>query len=369
VAACNKRSAHGRPDFPLLKDNAFSSTAPGHSADKRFTSSLSRRIEGLDELRGISVLMVMVFHLFYAWGVDVPLMGPWAVDIFFVISGYLIGTILLQTREQADYFRTFYVRRIFRIWPLMFAVVCFGVVLAIAGHITFLNALPYYATFTQNFIPVSFPLVPRNSPEFLYHLPGCIPMWSLAIEEQFYLLAPFFVRFLKRSWLPVFFIGIAATSITFRCFHPANDFWYANIWLSWCRVHHIAFGFLLACKVDRKWLGALFAYWAVLVATRGLDKGVLELPLALLTLWAVGRSIAGRAVVANGVLAELGKRCFGLYLLHWPIYKLIVGFDRGTSVWITALIMGSAFAITIVVAVASFRFFEMPIQRQRVRFE
>jgi peptidoglycan/LPS O-acetylase OafA/YrhL len=93
-----------------------------------FVPSLKKRIASLDELRGISVILVMIIH-----GINI-LYGSFrfnwlaylGVNIFFVISGYLIATILIQSKKKYDYFRNFYVRRAFRILPLYLLIVTLG---------------------------------------------------------------------------------------------------------------------------------------------------------------------------------------------------------------------------------------------------
>ena len=94
-------------------------------------------IPELDGMRGVAIAMVLMFHYFYvpailtpgglAWHVSAPLRLGWTgVDLFFVLSGFLIGGILLDARGSSSYFKPFYTRRFFRIVPLYALVICAG---------------------------------------------------------------------------------------------------------------------------------------------------------------------------------------------------------------------------------------------------
>jgi len=167
------------------------------------------RIPALDGLRGMAILLVLLWHFFFAvsWTPTtlqiLRLLGKlsWSgVDLFFVLSGFLIGGILLDARNSPSYFRTFYARRAYRILPL------YTVIVAINYFVPFLlqffparfsdfqrSQVPFlgYLTFTQNFC-TAFGLKET-------YIAGVT--WSLAIEEQFYLTMPLLIRTLTRSRL------------------------------------------------------------------------------------------------------------------------------------------------------------------------
>jgi len=138
----------------------------------------------LDGLRALAVLAVMACHT--------HLMAPgWlGVNLFFVISGFLITGILLDTRENPHFFRNFYTRRFLRIFPVYYLVL-FGAAVTLAALGRHQGALPYYFCYLQNFVISNASLHP-NAPEPLSHT------WSLAVEEQFYLVWPLIV-FLVRD--------------------------------------------------------------------------------------------------------------------------------------------------------------------------
>jgi peptidoglycan/LPS O-acetylase OafA/YrhL len=154
----------------------------------------------LDGVRAIAALMVMVFHFCHYTGIGGPVkIGQTGVDLFFVLSGFLITTILLQA-PTGDWheIRTFYIRRTLRIFPLYYGYLIgsalFGTVCSI-----------WFWIYLQN-IPISreIPIVGPNH------------FWSLAIEEQFYLVWPFLVLFLPRRWLVKTLWGVVAVAFLSR---------------------------------------------------------------------------------------------------------------------------------------------------------
>src|SRR6266478_3335761 len=186
-----------------------------------FQTSSRGRIPELDGLRGLAILLVVLFH-FITYSYHGPShtalsyftklfgLGWSGVDLFFVLSGFLIGGILLDVRESPRYFKTFYLRRFYRIIPVYYAWILFYIVIAaVAGR--FLTAQISHANndllgsrywlliqflFLQNFgILNSLPVIAGV---------WFWPTWSLAVEEQFYLIAPFVIRFLSKRTLYVF---------------------------------------------------------------------------------------------------------------------------------------------------------------------
>ena len=167
---------------------------------KDYIPSIKNRINGLDELRGIAVLFVLIAH----WGLVWPCfadyyLGPIGVDLFFVISGFLIGKILIQSKGNEHYFRIFYVRRIFRILPLALVMIVIGTSIQWISQGN-LGSLLYYCSFTQNYIPAFLNNIGESAT--ILPLPGTSPMWSLAVEEQIYIVLPMVVGYSSRRHLP-----------------------------------------------------------------------------------------------------------------------------------------------------------------------
>jgi peptidoglycan/LPS O-acetylase OafA/YrhL len=223
------------------------------------SSPTAGRIPELDGLRGVAILLVILCHYVGAPG-HAPL-GFWAnrflmafiagwsgVDLFFVLSGFLIGGILLDAREAPNYFRTFYMRRVFRIlpiyylWTLLFGVSVIAVLVIFPGRLGVapgdLLRIPVQLLFLQNIF--------IGMPHFMWI--WFVVTWSLAVEEQFYLLAPPLIRFLTLRRLVV---GLAATVVLapllrfmlFRYWAPGT---YLCSFLMPCRADSLSCGILLA---------------------------------------------------------------------------------------------------------------------------
>lgn len=225
----------------------------------------------LDGLRGVAVLLVIAYHYFQRTLVAEPGSASafvkaagafsWSgVDLFFVLSGFLIGGILFKTRDSPDYFKTFFVRRFFRIVPL-YLLVC-SLLLAASpllrgeafyrAHGESEGAPPWYvyATFTQNFWTASHA---TWSPEWLSMT------WSLAVEEQFYLLAPFVIRYSKRPALVLAALVAAAPFFRVLAYYVYSPEVAPRVLLP-CRADALALGMLAALLVAsagvRDWLRA-----------------------------------------------------------------------------------------------------------------
>ena len=160
--------------------------------------------------------------------------GRSGVDLFFVLSGYLIGGILVDSRDQPGYFSSFYGRRAFRILPL------YWILLAVAPPVHW----GYYLVFAQQIPWVQFGY-PLEEPTFV--------TWSLAIEEQFYLVLPALIFWLPRRWLiRVLWSGVLLAPV-WRCvFH---NYLPGNSWQ-----------FLLPGRLDELFGGVLIACLCVAIA-------------------------------------------------------------------------------------------------------
>lgn len=178
--------------------------------------AISRKhVKSLDGVRGLAILVVLVHHLTSScWPSahpsvhhlrDILYMGWAGVDLFFVLSGFLITGILMDTKSADNYFQAFYMRRVLRIFPLFYLV------------LTALT-LAYYAPFGWHMVPFFPP--PKQQPFYFVYLNNWLPLhrgqpniighfWTLAVEEQFYLLWPLCVWLLPRKKiLPVAAAGV-----------------------------------------------------------------------------------------------------------------------------------------------------------------
>jgi peptidoglycan/LPS O-acetylase OafA/YrhL len=186
---------------------------------KKPGSAPGERIPELDGLRGLAILLVLLCH--YVGGAASRPLGFWAhrflagfsagwsgVDLFFVLSGFLIGGILLDSRNSPRYFRTFYLRRVHRIlpiyylWTVLFVIVVLALLAFSPGWLQVssrdLLQVPIQLFFLRNIFAGSMPPLT---------LAWFVVTWSLAVEEQFYLVAPPLIRFLSRRSLITVLVG------------------------------------------------------------------------------------------------------------------------------------------------------------------
>lgn len=325
---------------------------PAQSNAPRF--SLSGRIPELDGIRGAAISMVVVWHYFIgnmsaprhsleAYALAAGGLAWSGVDLFFVLSGFLIGGILIDARVSSNYFRVFYVRRFFRIVPLyyMFLFVCLIVpslvqLLGWASRVAWLwqDALPWssHLVFLQNFW-----IAYRNS----WGMTPLSPMWSLAVEEQFYLTLPLAIRLLSRRHLVTFLIAGVL-------FAPLSRLLLHILWPD----HPLAWHTLMPCRADALLLGVLGAVFmrqptcrAWLLSRRNLMRSllfVLASGIVVLTRYAFGFwNQTGTLVVTVGFtwLAAFYV-CVLLYALLWGDSLLSRGFRWGWLRWLGSIAYG-----------------------------
>lgn len=183
------------------------------SSDAHVVQPDRQKLEALDGLRGIAVLAVMASHFerfLPASGAWLPIKTiasyGWAgVDLFFALSGFLITGILVATRGSNNYFVSFFARRVLRIFPIYYLTLSGVLLLAVffpgsADHLPPPAQRPFYFVYLTNWIPFFTGTWPPN---VLGHF------WSLAVEEQFYLVWPFVVALVSRGTLRSIAITVA----------------------------------------------------------------------------------------------------------------------------------------------------------------
>ncbi len=162
------------------------------------TSRLERRVVALDGLRGLMTIAVIISHYFGELQHGLPIKVGWiAVDMFFVLSGFLIGKLILEKQVHANFFKVFYVRRFCRIVPAyIITILTVSVILHFVPQ-TWLDTtrrfpLWAYLTFNQPFFMIATQSIGSH---------WLAPTWTLAFEEHFYLLAPGMIVFcLGAGW-------------------------------------------------------------------------------------------------------------------------------------------------------------------------
>lgn len=259
----------------------------------------------------------------------------WAgVNLFFVLSGFLITSILLEARDKPHYFRNFYGRRVLRVWPVYVLVlaICYGDAPWFVGSpvLTAMRQAPWWAylLFVQNMFPLNLP-------------PSLGPTWSLAIEEQYYVVWAPIVRFLRRPWLLACVLGAAlVASPLFRMSHFA--------WITKTdTVTHldgIAMGSLLSLALyttglpRRAWVVIGLAGTAigfVLAGTLAGGTALLDSALScgfggtvLACIASTGARNPLSAVLRRGPLAYYGRISYGMYMTHILVFIYFGWFDQ-----------------------------------------
>ncbi len=357
-----------------------------------------RRLPGLDGLRGIAVLAVIIYHA------DVSLLvgGFLGVDVFFVLSGFLITTLLINELTETNTVdrARFYIRRIRRLMPALFLVLFFSVlvsglfVLDAAYHVR--RDLPWAITFVLNWSYLFFEqsyFVNISRPPLLQHL------WSLSVEEQFYVIWPIMLIGLYKVKIgnitprAKIFIASAVLAIASTAWmvylSVANGFPIPN---DPSRVYFgtdtHAMGLLVGCAAAALWrserlnerltpdraaamngLGILsiagLAYFFLYVSELNefLYRGgflVLSILTAILVVVAAHPGLKFGQRLGNPVLKWFGDRSYGIYLWHWPIFVLM---RSGIDIqWPDPIAFVVKIAIVLIISDLSYRFVEMPIR-------
>ncbi len=293
---------------------------------------MQQRVPQLDAVRGLAVLLVILSHAadkYPALHLQQPFSNGWmGVDLFFVLSGFLITGILLDTRRSEGYLKNFYARRCLRIWPLYYSVLLLMFVIiplarpSEAATIFEPRSSPWWAypLFLQNFLVP----VPTNATGPL----GVT--WSLAIEEQFYLIWPWVVRYCSQDQLKRIAVGVICISPLLRFYLSLH---HVNIYTNFfCRLDGLMAGALLALVLGSgtlepsrftklAWslllsavpLALLFqsfhARWIVLSFTVVAASSFIYLSLFSAQSW-FQRAMTNRFLVYTGTIS------YGLYLLH-----------------------------------------------------
>lgn len=349
-----------------------------HAEEKHGNDRILRPVmPELDTVRGIAIQMVFLFHGFEDFTPTVLTVPPWerlflstmslgwiGVNLFFVLSGFLITGVLLDSAKKPRYYSRFYFRRALRILPAYYLLIA---VLVLLGRISFVRQHTSWAfaglsaIYLSNITPLLG--VPRDY----------APLWSLAVEEHFYLIWPAAVRVLKGRGIAIAAVSICLCEPVLRAFAVARGglWWGPYTWLS---ADGLALGALLAVFVRSSrasrvnvlrlaWLSA-FVGMAALIASVAVPRFIAislratcvnygSLSLLSAVLW-LGTG-EYRRLVNLQILSSYGFISYGLYLIHSLIFSLY----NDVSMKFAVLSVGHSFGkcllrllITLVIATA-----------------
>lgn len=326
----------------------------------------------------------------YHWAI-IQHMGRLGVGLFFVLSGFLITYLLLQEKSNHGDIAAgrFYLRRAFRIWPIYFIVVLSSYF--IFPHVPLLeypgaveNVTSYYWERLAFLL-----LILPNFAFILYDLPyWCAQAWSIGVEEQFYYLWPWLLKYPKRRWIIVlFFLGITALVLCAGLYFLQVPFEAKQekviAFLGQFRLQVMAFGGLLAWllfKKKRSVLDVLFRKdvqycvyaFTIIFFLSGIHfTGFMEVYALLFGFFILNVAGNPKSVVnlEYGWISYLGKISYGLYLYHVVAVVLTINVLRhvqtGSILVYNLLLYTIAIAVTILICTVSFEFLEKPLLRYK----
>lgn len=383
------------------EDARVASVAPSTPEPETLAPTRSSRghLSGLDGLRALAIVAVIVFHLDPDWLPG----GFLGVDIFFVISGFLITTLLVRERRSTGGVDLigFWTRRARRLLPALLIVVPVSILIARTVETDLLVGIRRQAvgalTFSTNWLEIAHGsnYFSSTSPQLFMNF------WSLAVEEQFYLFWPLvtlgLIALHRRFALTegvlaglVLGIGVASAVLMAVTYDPTN----ATRAYYGTDTH--LFGLMLGAALAIMWTGPTRAWttsalwrarrgWLVggavvaiaallLLAGEGnpwtfrLGIPLVSVATALLLLAAVERPGPLRSVLDLAPLVWIGRRSYGIYLWHWPVI-LIIGQDIPTNAGTDEFVWTRVWAVLVTLALSdlSFRFVETPVRRRGFR--
>lgn len=397
------------------------------SAQAALKGADARAIPTLDGMRGIAVLLVLMFHFAWTFPGDDPntavtlvdkvavhvhafLWSGWTgVDLFFVLSGYLItrGLVTPSKRATGQRLKMFWMRRVLRIFPLYYAFVIVGTIAALAVGAGWVPGISYWL-YMQNYALAFDDAVLRWTAHF----------WSLAIEEQFYFVWPIVAVMVSRRRLVPTILVLVPAVVALRgimifkgahvpalqnIFHDEHGIAKFVYRATFTRADGLLMGAFVAVTqrevahpVSKAWrrlrfpifISTTLALCGLYVKANGLndyDRRVMALGYVILAVFfASAISMCADAVIGERArrflswrpLVACGKVSYGMYIFHWPLVVWLVpvldkmqkGMDVATQIALNTGVIVGGIAIIYVVAEISFRFFETPFLKLKHRF-
>lgn len=362
---------------------------------------INNRISEIDGLRGIAILLVISFHYVNNQLTEVSTtvgrflykitsFGWTGVDLFFVISGFLIGGILLRSNKSRSSLQSFFIRRFLRIIPNYYLIlIVFGIIFNVKSlegsiFLTSNQSIPFWSYFlmVHNFYMAALENMGN---------PALSVTWSIGIEEQFYLILPFLLILVPERFIPkmLFFFILLANIMRLN-----YSSWIPPYVLLPCRADSIALGVLLAfihhkhtlhrwLERYEKHLKVLLGFSLLLMAFLFLsfqDLGVTKHTLiavvfTIVFAFAMGKETGiVKKILSFPLLTYIGKISYSLYLTHYFILGLAhylcsgkphIGIENIEDIYISI----TALLVSISLSIVIFKYLETPIVEYGKRFK
>ncbi len=329
----------------------------------------------IDGLRAFAVLSVLIYHLNNSW-----LLGGFVgVDIFFVISGYLITTIIYKEVQSSSFsFANFYARRVRRIFPALFAMLIVAAAIAIIvlpreEYLSFFKDLKFASAQISNF---------RFARDIEYMEVGAeasplLHTWSLAVEEQFYLVWPLLIvgvlSFAKPKVLKIFMVAVAVISLILCEYFLTHNNFKQAFYMFYSRAYELIIGAIIALgmlpKLKNKTqahavstLGFVLLVGSVLCVRGDNFPGVMSVFPALGAAFIIyaGREGWFNKLLSLKAVVWVGLISYSLYLWHWPLIAFTTNVTGESLTNVQAAIIA---ALSFVFAYLSWRYVEKPFRK------
>jgi peptidoglycan/LPS O-acetylase OafA/YrhL len=354
--------------------------------------------QGIDVVRFVAFFLVFIHHFVYKGGnsISEPSKSYWSntyldsisffgsegVTIFFCLSGFLLSRILIGELSKTGNLnvRSFYIRRILRIWPLYYAFIIFCLLMTpLLGNQTIRSSeLPYLLSFSYNWHQL-----------YVGDSRGMAAiLWSISVEEQIYLILPLLLMLFYKWSLTKLGILLIVAGYICRILFFSNDLGlYRN---TFSYMSTIGIGMLFAIyeikirlwffnhKRSVKFMSIVFIIVYVLLFKTVFSDNFLSIfafdLTAITTIFLLlifGETREKRTSPFLKLLAYFGRRTYGMYIFHWPILALMVSRDIFFDELIGISIQGIVFAFIFVVLISSlsYRFFEKPFLDLRKKYQ
>ncbi|HEY9757011.1 MAG TPA: acyltransferase [Oculatellaceae cyanobacterium] len=371
------------------------------SSETSVSKPKSARLNNLDALRFLAANAVIAHHLEQTKGMCglhaywdnpvLPLLGPYGVQFFFVLSGFIITYMLLNEKHDTGTIdlKRFYIRRALRIWPLYYLMVGLAFIAvpfmihfpedSILGyyqvylHDNFWHFIPYYVFFLPNFAIL--PLTP---------VIGASQLWSLGVEEQFYLIWPILLRIFARVPLLSFvFVLLIRYLLIAYCTpnHLDDPNYIINRWSADCFAVGGITAYTFVCtKGGTAWPSkkellnlaiAIIPAFLLIVNSFAWVPGLYLMEGSAVVIFFAARSRAWGGLY--GLMEKMGKYSYGIYMYHPIVLNFLLSLmihmpfkDNEFALWI---LNGLTFGMTWLCAWYSYNYYELPFLKLKEKWE